>query len=260
MNTKIVVKVMNFHSLIRVDVARRKAEKYLHLEKEASSIIDMIVNNRNFILDKKMWEVDHDKPILNLYFGSDYGFCGGINYQVNQILDQDESSDKIVIGKKLHAGQGILVKLSKEDFASRYYEIEQVLEDSIRHRKHSQINLIYNHFHNTSSIELKKKQIFPFTIDFENKGKYKEDYYVEGDANNILINLVTSYLNYEVKIADVNSYASENIMRQNSTSESLKKIEEREQEEWREERKLKTEKEFAKVIDSYTKQSGRKER
>ena len=53
MKTKIIVKVMNFHSLIRVDSARKKAEKYLLLEKEASNIIDMIVNNRNFILDKK---------------------------------------------------------------------------------------------------------------------------------------------------------------------------------------------------------------
>lgn len=254
MNTKIIVKVMNFHSLIRVDVARKKAEKYLQLEKEASDIIDMIVNNRNFILDKKLWEVDSTKPALNIYFGSDYGFCGSINFQVNQLLAKDEDSDKILIGKKLHnRGNNILMKLAREEFIHRYDEIEKILENSIIRREHSEVNLIYNHFHNTSSIELKKKKIFPFSIDLESKGKYKEDYYVEGDANTILINLVTSYLNYEVKIADVNSYASENIMRQNATSESLKKIEERELEAWMEERKEKTQKEFSKVIDSYTK-------
>lgn len=254
MNTKIIVKVMNFHSLIRVDVARRKAEKYLQLEKEASDIIDMIVNNRNFILDKKLWEVDPTKPALNIYFGSDYGFCGSINFQVNQLLAKDETSDKILIGKKLHPrGSNILMKLAREEFIHRYDEIEKILENSIIGREHSEINLIYNHFHNTTSIELRKKKIFPFSIDLETKGKYKEDYYVEGDANTILINLVTSYLNYEVKIADVNSYASENIMRQNVTSESLKKIEERELEAWMEERKEKTQKEFSKVIDSYIK-------
>lgn len=257
MNTKIIVKVMNFHSLIRVDVARKKAEKYLLLEKEASNIIDMIVNNRNFILDKKLWEVDATKPPLNIYFGSDYGFCGSINYQVNQILDKDLDSNKIIIGKKIHGnGSGILMKIAREEFVTRYHEIEALLESSIRNREHSEINLIYNHFNNTSSIEIKKKKIFPFPIDAEHRGKYKEDYYVEGDANTILVNLVTSYLNYEIKIADVNSYASENIMRQNSTSESLKKIEEREEQLKTELRKIKTQKEFDKVIDSYTKRKG----
>jgi F0F1-type ATP synthase gamma subunit len=259
MNIKIIVKVMNFHSLIRVDTARKKAEKYLQLEKESSDIIDMIMNNRNFILDKKLWAVDSTKPPLNIYFGSDYGFCGSINFQVNQVLDKDEASDKILIGKKVHVGkQGIMLKINREDFVSRYAEIEAVLSKSIRERDHSEINLIYNHFFNTSNIELMKKKIFPFNIDQGGKGKYKEDFYVEGDANTILVNLVTSYLNYEVKIADVNSFASENIMRQNSTSESLKKIDEREEIQRVENRKNKTKKEFAGIIESYTKKKGLK--
>lgn len=257
MNIKIIVKVMNFHSLIRVDVARKKAEKYLLLEKEASDIINMIVNNRNFILDKKFWEVDKSKPALNIYFGSDYGFCGSINFLINQLLDKDEASEKILIGKKVrNSHHGVKLKIAREDFITRYAEIDQIIEKSIRDREHSEINLIYNHFNNTSSIEIMKKRIFPFPIDAEGKSKYKEDYYVEGDANTILINLVTSYLNYEIKIADVNSYASENIMRQNSTSESLKKIDEREEIDLMESRKQKTQKEFGKVIDSYTKRKG----
>ncbi len=257
MKIKIIVKVMNFHSLIRVDSSRKKAEKYLLLEKEASDIIDMIVNNRNFILDKKMWEVDQSKPALNIYFGSDYGFCGSINFQINQMLAADQNAEKILIGKKIRTNNpGVILKISKEDFVRRYEEIEKILENSIRTRGHSQINLIYNHFNNTSSIELLSKKIFPFNIEANGKGKYKEDYYVEGDANNILINLVTSYLNYEVKIADVNSFASENIMRQNSTSESLKKIEEREEEEKVARRRIKMKKEFDRIIESYTKKKG----
>lgn len=254
MNIKIIVKVMNFHSLIRVDVARKMAEKYLLLEKEASDIIDMIMNNRNFIMDKKLWEVDPTKPALNIYFGSDYGFCGNINFLVNQMIDEDSESVKILIGKKIKQNcSGVIMRIAREDFAKQYAQIEQILENSIRAREHSQINLIYNHFNNTSSIEIRKKRIFPFPITSGGKGRYKEDYYVEGDANTILVNMVTSYLNYEVKIAEVNSFASENIMRQNSTTESLKKIEEKEQQAITELRKLKNQKEFAKVIDTYSK-------
>jgi len=259
MNVKIIVKVMNFHSLIRVDSARKKAEKYELLEKEASDIIDMIVNNRNFILDKKLWEADKSKPPLNIYFGSDYGFCGSINFLINQNLNKDETGDKILIGKKIRSNNpNVLLKIPREDFINQYQKIEEILAKSIRERQHCEINLIYNHFNNTSDIELKKKRIFPLDIGANGKEKYKEDYYVEGEADTILINLITSYLNYEVKIADVNSFASENILRQNSTSESLKKITEREETDKSEYRKNKNQKEFGKVIESYTKMKGMK--
>ena len=256
MKTKIIVKVMNFHSLIRVDAARKKAEKYMLLEKEASDIIDMIVNNRNFILDKKLWEVDPDKPVLNIYFGSDYGFCGSLNFQINQMIAKDDCSEKLLIGRKLRSSQGVIMKISREDFLKKYEEIEKILEKSIKNREHSQINLVYNHFLNTSNIQFANKKIYPFDIGANGRGKYKEDFYVEGDANTMLVNLVTSYLNYEVKIADVNSFASENIMRQNSTSESLKKIEEKEAEEKVERRRFKIKKEFDRVIESYIKKKG----
>lgn len=248
---------MNFHSLIRVDASRRKAEKYLRLEKESSDMIDMIVRNRNFILDKKLWEADESRPPLNIYFGSDYGFCGGINFQINQSLDKDEASEKIIVGKKIHnAKQGMILKIAREDFISRYPEIEKILSGSIHEREHSEVNLIYNHFNNTSDIELRKKTIFPIHIDTGGKGKYTEDYYVEGDSNTILLNLAIAYLNYEVKIAYVNSFASENIMRQNSTSSSLKKIDEREEALRIEYLKIRSRKEFAKVIDSFVKKKG----
>ena len=124
-------------------------------------------------------------------------------------------------------------------------------------KEHSQINLIYNHFYNTSRIEITKKKIFPFDIEVGTK-VYTEDFFVEGDANRILYNLLTSYVNYEVKIAEVNSYASENIYRQNSTSESLKKIEEIEAEQLVQIRKERVAKEFEKVIDNFTKKMAKK--
>lgn len=254
MNIKSIVKVMNFHSLIRVDTAMKKADKYLLLEKEASDIIDMIVNNRNFILDKKLWEVDETKPPLNIYFGSDYGFCGSINFLINQSVIHEPEAIKILIGNKVRDNHdGVILKIAREDFVDYYGEIERIVSNSIRNREHSRIDLIYNHFHNTSKIEIVKKKIFPFNIGADGKGQYKEDYYVEGDSNSILQNLVSSYINYEIKIAEVNSFASENFMRQNSTSESLKKIEEIEEIKLISARKEKNQREFRKVIENYIK-------
>ncbi|MCR4722089.1 MAG: F0F1 ATP synthase subunit gamma [Lachnospiraceae bacterium] len=253
MRIKPIVKVMNFHALIRVDKARKKAEKYLKLEREASDIIDLIANNRNFQLDKKLWSIDETKPPLNIYIGSDFGFCGNINFTVNQYIERDIEADKILVGRKLRqSAPGVVLALPREEFYSDYDKIHEFLVETIMGKQHSQINLIYNHFYNMSRIEITKKKIFPFDIEVGTK-VYTEDFFVEGDANRILYDLLTSYVNYEVKIAEVNSYASENIYRQNSTSESLKKIEEIEAEQLIQLRKERVAKEFEKVIDNFTK-------
>lgn len=254
MDERVIVKVMNFHSLIRVDKARRKAEKYTKLESEVSSMIDVIVNNRNFILDQSVLKMDETKPKLNIYFGSDYGFCGSINSSINKKFVEDSTSDKIVVGKKLREpNQGLLLKMDREQFLSNYKQIKSLIYQSITGRKHSEINVIYHHFHNTSDIKLVTKKIYPIEKQLKATERYKEDYYVEGDPNQILLNLITSYLDYEIQVAQVNSYASENIIRQNATTDSLIKIDEREEQQQIIGKKKEKEQEFRKIIDSYTK-------
>ena len=59
-------------------------------------------------------------------------------------------------------------------------------------------------------------------------------------------------LSYEIKIATENSFASENIMRQTITKESLKKLDEIEEENLRKERKIVKNKNFKKVLENFT--------
>ena len=66
MNVRNVVKVMNFHSLLRVDSAKRTANKYQLMEEQLLDMIDGIVNNRNLSLDKKLLKVNENGPQLNL--------------------------------------------------------------------------------------------------------------------------------------------------------------------------------------------------
>ena len=67
MRIKSVVKVMNFHSLLRVDSTRIKAEKYFAYEKELTDFVDNILNNRNLIMDKKLLKLNKNKKPLNIY-------------------------------------------------------------------------------------------------------------------------------------------------------------------------------------------------
>lgn len=256
MKEKKIVKVMNFHSLIRVDSSRRQAMKYMRLEQEISEIIDMIVNNRNFILDKTIFKVKQDAPPLNIYFGSDYGFCGSINFTINRMIEEDTEGDQIIIGRKLRNGsREPLLHISREDYKNSLKELYRILEGVVRDNSHSSVTIHYYQFNNISSIEAVQKKIYPYDLQRHGAENYRDDYFVEGDMNVILRNLITNFLEYELRIAEVSSFASENVLRQNSTTESLKKIEEMEEEEFLEQRKEKTEKGFKKVIDSYMKKT-----
>ena len=256
MRIKSIVKVMNFHSLIHVDAARRETEKYLRMETEVSKIIDIVVNNRNFVLDKVTLHPNPSLPELNIFIGSDYSFCGGLNALVSNEMIEDEESDKIIVGKKLRtkSASGVVLSITKDEFDEQYELVEKELEKSIFGLKHSSINVIYNHYYHAGRIALRKKKIFPIPISGEPEG-YTEDFVVEGNADALLRSLTATYTSYEVKIASINSFSSENIMRQNATTESLKKIDEMMEEKAKEERKEKKQKAFSKVLDSYVKKN-----
>lgn len=258
MKVKTVVKVMNFHALLHIDSARRATEKYIRMESEVAKIIDIIMNNRNFILDKVALRVNEEAPPLNIYIGSDRSFCGGLNTQVTSRMLEDYDGEKITVGRKILTASenvpDVLLALSREEFDADFAQVEEILKNSIFYGKHSSINVIYNHYYHTGRIALRKRTIFPVPLASAPDG-YTEDFVVDGDVDLLLRNLVSTYAGYEVKIASINSFAAENIMRQNATTESLKKIDEIMQEREKEERKAKKQKAFEKVLDSYMKKS-----
>ena len=238
MKIKNVVKVMNFHSLLKVDKARRTAEKYFSYEQELTEFADNILNNRNLLLDKKILNLSKLKPPLNIYIGNDMGFCGNLNSSIKR-LEEDAKSKKIIIGKKVKSNDpNIILQFNKDDI--------------IVNKKNSEINLIYNHYYNVGQIDLVKKKILPLD-DLKTTKTHKEDFTIEGDINEILTNVIVLYLSYEIKVAIENTYASENITRQMLTQESLKKLDEIEIEDTRRERKEIKQKSFKKVIDNFIK-------
>lgn len=257
MKIKAVVKVMNFHSLLHINAARKTAEKYFRLENEINKLIDLIVNNRNFILDKHILKVNPRSPVLNIYIGSDFGFCGSVNSKVNERLLADDRAQKIVIGKKLRFKQcKPVLFMTRDGFEADSTPVEEFLERAIQDLAYSEINIIYNHYYDLSRISMVKKKVFPLSLVQNVDELYTEDFTVEGNVDDLLKSLISSYVTYEVKIAFVYSFASENIARQNATTESLKKIDERIEELALQERKEKKQKSFRKVVESFVKTQG----
>ena len=261
MALKNVVQVMNFHSLLRVDKSRRQAKKYSQMEAMVLDMLDNILNNRNIQLDLRAMQLDPKKPELQIYLGSDMGFCGNLNNLVRRekrTLDDEVIDVKnIIIGRKLSYVQdeNTILYMTREEFNKSSEKVVELLKEAYVKKEYSSFRLIYNHYRNTSQVDFMDKVILPMPKELLNSDKnaYKEDFVAEGDMQDLLIGLVKLYLEYELEIASNVSVAAENINRQNITTESLKKIDEREEIRMQEERRAIKDKEFAKILDNFTK-------
>ena len=249
---KNVVKVMNFQALLRMDKALKQGDKYHDVGKEITDILSKIMYNRNLMLDKQILEPDSDKPELNIYIANDYGFCGNFNSEVGRRIRKDVDAYKIIIGKKIvYNGDEVLLKINKDDFFKRFGEIEECIEDGLKARKYSKINVFYNHYYSLSSFEFLRIQLFP--VEF--KGEYfeGEDFVTETNMSDLLSGLLSFYICYEIKMCECISYAAENVLRSQITSSALEKLEEKEQEQKHEELKKRKEKSVLKSVENFKK-------
>lgn len=254
MNVKTVVKVMNFHSLLRVDASRRRADMFEAMKDELESMMKIIMNNRNLQLDKHIRLPDPALPVLRIYLGSDFGFCGGVNASVSSVLSKDGDKEKVVIGKKLRKPQNVSLYLTQEEFNANFKQVRAYLERAVRERPWSAVELVYNHYFNLSSIKQVTRRIYPLDLPPEEQDNTQGDFVFECDPHKMLEDMTISYMVYELRIAAASAYASENIMRQNATSESMKKLDEAETEALRLARKERNLLAVQRTTDSYIKQ------
>lgn len=255
MNVKAVVKVMNFHALLRVEASGQQALMYSTMEEELSAMMQILQNNRNLRLDKHIRLPEKELPVLRIYLGSDLGFCGSVNTYVSNALQRDTGTEKVVIGRKLRRPAEVSLYLSQEEYRQNFDQVREYLERAVRERCWSAVEIVYNHYYNVTCIKQEVKRIYPLAVKpDETIANEWDDFEISGDAQKLLEDMTISCLVYEVRIAAASAYAAENIMRQNATSESLKKLDEMEAEELRVQRKEKNQNAFRKTIDSFVKQ------
>lgn len=254
MNVKAVVKVMNFHALLRVEKSGKQALMYSTMEDELSAMMQILQSNRNLRLDKHIRLPDPDLPVLRIYLGSDLGFCGSVNTSVSSVLQHDRAGERIVIGKKLRRPADVSLYVTQEEFRADFNIVRNYLERAVRERCWSAVEVVYNHYYNVSSVKQEIKRIYP--LEAKNSDVIVnewDDFEINGDPQRMLEDMTISCLVYEMRIAAASAYAAENIMRQNATSESLKKLDEMEEEATRIEHKEKNQRSFQKTIDSFIK-------
>lgn len=228
MDVRNIVKVMNFHSLIKVNSARRKVSDVLIYEAELKQFISSIINNKNLILDKQSVKMNKNGVDLNIYIGSDFGFCASFNSDVYKILSaDDEKNDIIIIGKKIKSNaKNVAFYCDKDSFYANQLNIHRVILKGLTENKYRSINIIYIKYINFNSQVIEKKQILPVEFDSDSNNSKIVDYTVEGDIEYIINGLISTYVLTEVKMCEASSWASENVQRQAFTTQSLNKIDE----------------------------------
>lgn len=249
---KNVVKVMNFHSLLRVDKARKKAEKYLSVGEEITKILTEILYNKNLVLDKQILMPDKTKPILDIYIANDYGYCGDFNSSVRRAIMKNVDNYKIIIGSKIvYKDNKTVLKLEKDLFNQEFTQIRHYIEKALLDMSYREINIYYNHYYTSTTFEFKKVNVFPL----EFKGEYYSgvDYTAETNLQNMLKSLVAFYICYQLKMCECISEAAENLNRNQITSMALDKIEEKEEEKRNQYLRKRNEEACFKNVENYKK-------
>lgn len=224
-NIRNVVKVMNFHSLLRVDKAKKKADRYLKLEEELLSFMSTILNNKNLNLDKKLIVSNPNGKVINIYIANDLGFCSNFNSSVKKNAKEEANALKIIVGSKIFMeDKNILLNISKEECYADFSKISNLISPYLYNKDIKEINAIYNRYYSVSEIKIEKKKLFPLKLPNDSGNNY--DFVTESDVAMIFDDLIMAYIGCEFKIIESNSWASENIMRKNLTDQSLKKIDE----------------------------------
>ena len=249
---KNVVKVMNFHSLLRVDKARKRAENYLQVGNEITTILSEILYNKNLVLDKQVLIPDSKMPILDIYIANDYGYCGDFNSAVRRAILKNPNNDKIIIGKKIiYKDDKTVLKIEKDDFENRFIEIQHYVEKALLDMSYSEINIYYNRYYSSTTFGFKKVKAFP--IEFT--GEYYEgnDFVAETDLQKMMKSLVSFYICYQLKMCECISEAAENLNRNQITRMALDRIEEQEIEDRNAMLRKKNEEACFKNVENYKK-------
>lgn len=252
-NIKNVVKVMNFHSLLRVDKAKKKADKFRELETEIEEFMSIILNNQNLNLDYKILSAKPTGKTINIYIGNDLGFCGNFNSSIKHEAVNDTTSMKIMVGSKIFLNDSnTVLNISKEDLYKSFKPIEDIIKPLLEKKEIKEINVIFIRYININDMHLDKTRLFPIE---PIKTKNTSDFVIEADGKIMFTDLILLYIDCKLQIIESNSWASENIQRENLTNESLKKIDEIEEEKLKVRRKEKRAADFKKQLANYRKES-----
>ncbi len=228
------VQVMNFHSLMKIADAINNIERVRDYEAEIMYVIGSVFNNHNLVLDNRIndsfFEKKSSERDVNFYITSDYGLCGAFNSSVIKVFENNHRSYRNYMTgkkgiKKLKGQNDVAISMNDLNDIEMFTEIVDLFFDG----EITGVNIIYNKFITQEKNEFVIQQVLPFNLDALEAVEHESngpDYVIECSFTKLLKDLLTLYLKDKVVIAHLSALATENAIRQQITTESLKKIDE----------------------------------
>ena len=223
MNQEKVLKVINFHSLLKMNKFKGKINSYQNISNDVFKIIKELYFNKTIYFDRNALIPDSTKPKLNIYIANDSGLCGNYNTEVIDKIKTHPNDYKIIIGRKItYDDEFTLLKLSNRDGEKSIIEIEKIINDGLRGMKYSEINIFYVNYNNYSDYSLKQIELFP--IKYDGKSFIGLEFESKSNVLEVIKGLISYYICYQIYTALDLSRVSENRERKRTTDIALKKV------------------------------------
>ena len=220
------------------NIALSKIKRSTQTLKHSKAFVDevtRILEDANQQLYKhRLTTPSQGKRRLFILVTSDRGLCGSYHNQLfKAFLKEVEPLDKkdyeiFVLGKKGYyfASKRDLPTINKEiiynrdDIFTMYFrEYASIIKDAFMDEMIDEVILYHNHYINTASSEVERHQILP--LDFETPKVYKENYFYDAPAEEVLDQTVSVYVEGRIfqALADgkLSEHASRMVAMKNAT-------------------------------------------
>jgi F-type H+-transporting ATPase subunit gamma len=219
---------------IALSKIKRSQELLNHSKKFVDKIKDILMHaNQNILDENRITSTNSGEKKLFVLVTSDRGLAGSYHNQLfKSFLDEvKELNDKqyrvFVIGKKgFHFAQKRKLPLvnqeiiyNRDDISTMYFRhYAKFIKDVFLEQSIDEVTLVYNHYINTATQEVKIKTILP--IEFKENG-YKEEYIYDVEPEVVLNQAVNIFIESSIfeaiSDAKLSEHASRMIAMKNAT-------------------------------------------
>lgn len=225
-NVKKITKAMQMISAIKMKKAQSAALEGRPYDEELRKLIIRIIpklNNKYSPL-LKIVEKNVKNKIMAIVISSNKGLCGGFNINLFRFIAHTidfKETDFIIIGKKGSyigsLGGNIIADFSSLTPLNNISAVFSMALDKYLKGEYKEIVLFYNKFISVMRYEPTKLRILPIKVEFKKEGPENMmpslEYIIEPSPEQIIDQLLRSYVQEMIKNAIIESEASEHSSR-----------------------------------------------
>lgn len=221
-NVRKITKAMEMVAAVKMKKAQRMAVEGKPYQEILIKVINQIINPNLIEYSPFFNNKPGSERDLYLFISSNKGLCGAFNANLFRLALREinfDQSDFIVLGKK---GSELITKLGGSviadfshhlPFVNNVSSIFSLIESRFLSGENSSVYLFYNRFISSFRSEPVKEKILPLSDWKKDSLQLRFNYLFEPSPKEILNSLIKDYLQYQIRMAILDSEAAEHSAR-----------------------------------------------